>query len=167
MQPQEMVLRQFELHTGLFNNVLAGINDEESVQRVGDHVNHLRWIAGHITNIRFNMARNMGAEIEPFPHAALFSMPDAPPPGNRPLDETITYPPLGELKELWNKVSPLFTNALLHLPEQALPTDAPFTLPTGKRVADLVSFLSTHESYHIGQMGLIRKQLGHEAMSYA
>ena len=59
---------QFDLHTRLFNNVLDGITDAETQERARDTVNHVKWLAGHLTSTRFSMgARSLGRTLQPRP----------------------------------------------------------------------------------------------------
>ena len=63
MSSIQPVVKQFELQTRLFNNVLESIEDVKGSERLSDHVNHLQWIAGHLTNSRYGLApgtRNKG-----------------------------------------------------------------------------------------------------------
>ena len=44
------VVKQFDLHSRLFNNVLEGIEGQAVSERLNEHVNHAQWIAGHLAN---------------------------------------------------------------------------------------------------------------------
>jgi uncharacterized damage-inducible protein DinB len=48
-----------------------------------------------------------------------------------------------------------------------LDAEAPYQFPiSDPSVLGMTAFLVQHESYHIGQMAFLRKQLGLEAMAY-
>lgn len=163
----QIITKQFILCSRLYKNVLEGINDEKSVVRLSDHVNHLRWIAGHLLMIRYRNIVRLGLESEVYPHADKFIIPDMPPPNARPIDSTIEYPTLKESLSYWDLYSEYTLKALPALTEEQLNTEGTFESPIGgKTLLDTLAFIATHEVYHIGQMGLIRKTLGYKAMSY-
>jgi hypothetical protein len=157
---------QFDLQTRLFNNVLEGIADAIGNERLNDQVNHLQWIAGHLTNARYNFAPMLGIN-ESFPYKELYTDASKPPPNNRAMDVTVTYPSLSEIAIYWNRMAPLLTESLSKLSEEQLAAELPFAMPIDDNsLGGFLGFLASHESCHIGQMSLIRKYLGLDAMSY-
>ncbi|HWB26004.1 MAG TPA: DinB family protein [Chitinophagaceae bacterium] len=165
MSSTTAVNQQFMLHTKLFNNVLSGITDEQAEVQLTEHINHLRWIAGHLTNIRYNVSTMMGVQ-KPFPFHDLYVDMTQPPPHNRKLDTALQYPTLSELKTCWDEISPIFTGAISNLSAEQLAMPLPFRVPTGDTFFDALNFMGSHEAYHIGQMSIIRRHLGLDAMSY-
>ncbi|HVM90123.1 MAG TPA: DinB family protein [Puia sp.] len=166
MSSIQILAKQFALHSRLFNNVLESVQESQAAKRLGDAVNHLQWIAGHLTNTRYNYAQMLGLDKK-FPYRDLYVDPAAPPPGNRAIDVFIEYPALDEILKCWNDYAPSFAEAISKLPHVQLETEMPFSTPIGdKTVLGFLGFLASHESYHIGQMSIIRKYLGLSAMSY-
>ncbi len=165
MSTIQPVTKQFLLQTRLFNNVLEGIEDRKGSDRVSEFVNHLQWIAGHLTNSRYRLAPGLGLSNN-FPFADVYNDFSQPPPHNRAIDSSIEYPSLTEIKKNWNAFADGFVEKISGLSGEQLGTETPVTVPTGKTLSDLLSFISNHESYHIGQMSIIRKSLGLPAMSY-
>lgn len=165
MSSIQPVIKQFDMQSRLFNNVLEGIEDPKGSKRLNDHVNHLQWIAGHLTNSRYGLAAGLGIK-EGFPYREQYTDPSEPPPSNRAISASVKYPSLSEIKKSWNDLAVAFTDKISGLSEDQLASAIPFPVPTGKTFQDLLSFIASHESYHIGQMSLIRKSLGLSAMSY-
>jgi uncharacterized damage-inducible protein DinB len=165
MSPIQPVIKQFDLQTRLFNNVLEGIEDLKGSKRLNDHVNHLQWIAGHLTNSRYAFAPGLGIKAG-FPYKEQYNDPSEPPPYNRALSASVNYPSLTEIKISWNNLAATFTEKISGLSDDQLSSAIPFPVPTGKTFQDLLTFIASHESYHIGQMSIIRKSLGLDAMSY-
>jgi uncharacterized damage-inducible protein DinB len=165
MSSIQPVIKQFELQTRLFINVLEGIEDVKGSKRINDHVNHLQWIAGHLTSSRYAIAAGFGIKAS-FPYKEQYYDPTEPPPYNRALSATVKYPSLTEIKKSWNELAAEFTGAISGLRDEQLASVTPFPVPTGNTFQDLLSFIASHESYHIGQMSIIRKSLGLDAMSY-
>jgi uncharacterized damage-inducible protein DinB len=159
------VSKQFVLHTRLFNNVLDDIEDDQGSERLGEHVNHMQWIAGHLTNSRYGAAAMLGLHAR-FPYADIYIDKTNPPPYNRAIDGHIKYPSLTEIKTSWNDLAPVFIEKISGLTNDELDAESKFMVPTGKTVLDFLSFIASHESYHIGQLSIIRKYLGKDAMSY-
>jgi hypothetical protein len=162
MQP---VSKQFTLQSRLFNNVLDGVADPKGSERLSDYVNHLQWIAGHLTNSRYRLAPLLGL-VNNFPYTEIYNDLSQPPPHNRTIDPSVKYPSLTEIKKTWNNYAAGFVEKVSGLTNEQLGIETPITVPTGKTLSDLLSFISSHESYHIGQMSIIRKYLGLPAMSY-
>jgi len=166
MSSIQTIAKQFALQARLFNNVLEDIEDNKGSERLSDHVNHLQWIAGHLTNSRYRFAPMMNLNVT-FPYVELYMDATQPPPNNRAIDASIKYPSLSEIKKYWNELAPSFIETTSKLSSEQLSSELPFPVPIGgKTLLDLFVFLASHESYHIGQMSIIRKQLGKEAMSY-
>jgi hypothetical protein len=165
MSSIQTISKQFALQTRLFNNVLEGIEDNKGSERLNDHVNHLQWIAGHLTNSRYSIASMLDISMH-FPFKETYTDFTAPPPFNRHIDASVKYPSLTEIKKYWNSLGDVLVEKLSNLGEEKLASASPFAVPIGKTLLDMFSFIASHESYHIGQMSIIRKYLGLEAMSY-
>jgi len=166
MSSIQIISMQFALHTRLFNNVLEGVEESQGAKRMSEHVNHLQWIAGHLTNARYNYAPMVGL-IEIFPYKELYTDTTAPPPNNRAIDASLKYPSLGEILKYWNSYAPAFVEAVSKLSDTQTATELPFGTPIGdKTMLGFFGFLVSHESYHIGQMSIIRRYLGLDPMSY-
>lgn len=167
MNAIQIVAKQLNMQTMLFRNTLRDIDDEGSFIRLSSNVNHLRWIAGHLVTIRYSVAVKLGMRDEPYPHIEKFSIKDAPPPGNRPIDEAVLYPDLKETLGFWDIYSVYLIDAVSKLTEKQFNAEGDFLSPIGgNSVLETFAFVASHEAYHIGQMGFIRKSLGYEPMSY-
>ena len=162
----KIVSEQFALHSRLFNNVLEGIDDMKGHERLSEEINHIQWIAGHLTNTRHNYASMLGID-KAFPYKDLYADPTKPPPSNRAIDASIKYPSIAEISKYWNEYAAPFAEAVSKLSDAQVGTEMPFGTPIGdKSMLGLFGFLASHEIYHIGQMSIIRKYLGLGAMSY-
>lgn len=150
---------QFDLQTRLFNNVLEEVTDLESDNQLNDKVNHLKWLAGHLTNTRLSMYQIGGFEEDKsfdefFAHG-------------KAIDKNLNYPTIASIIEKWNEISPKLSNGFKNLPEEMLDSEAPVNVPIADNsMRSFLGFLMHHEAYHLGQMGILRKYIGKEAMSY-
>jgi uncharacterized damage-inducible protein DinB len=151
---------QFDLHTRLFNNVTEGITEDDSHNHNSENTNHIKWIAGHLLNTRIStLARITGGQPDES-YAAQFGRGVA-------LDPKAKYPPIEEIRSKWNDTAAAISEGINNMPEEALAAKSPVQAP----IADdtfrgLLSFLISHEAYHVGQLGILRKMAGKEAMSY-
>ena len=79
------------------------------------------------------------------------------------------FPPMSEILRAWTTAS----HALRARLDTMAPTEldarivSPFPLPVSDpTVLSLLAFLVQHDSYHIGQLALLRKHAGLPAMQY-
>jgi uncharacterized damage-inducible protein DinB len=151
---------QFDLQTRLFNNTLEGVTDSETNARGNDHVNHMKFIAGHLLNTRLGFMTQLTGGQPDDSYAAQFGR-------GVKIDPNATYPSINQITSKWNEISGAIGEGITKLPEEALEAKSPVQTPVADdTIRGLLAFLVSHESYHIGQLGLLRKMIGKEAMSY-
>ena len=149
----------FNLNTRLFVNTLAGVTETQSEDRISGHSNSFKWIATHTVWARFNILMFLGKPVAN-PYPGLFD-------NFRPFDAADKYPTMEEIKNEWQKASALLKETLASVTEEQLAGDSPLKSPIGDNTnAGTIAFLAQHESYDIGQLGLLTKYLTKEAMSY-
>ena len=151
------IASQYELHNKLFKNVVEDL-EKEKADRPTDATNHSAWIAGHIVSARFFVANMLGVPDQE-PYSELFGQGKA-------IEDGVSYPSLSDQLNHFNDINLKIGDKLRNIEEEKLKEAAPFPLPTGETVGDLINFLAHHEAYHIGQLGLLRKYFGKEAMKY-
>jgi hypothetical protein len=168
MSAKKLLLAEFDLHNRLYNNVLEGISDAESNKRIAEPMNNVKWLAGHLLWAQGNIGRIAGVTfVNPWlDHFA--SGPGATPEElNAPKSE---LPTLDAVKNKWNEVTPAIRAGLENLPEAALGTVVDFQhpiTPYDNTLAGLWAFINSHQSYTIGQIGILRRGLGKDAMKYS
>jgi hypothetical protein len=159
--------RQFELLTDWYLSVIENIRPEDGRKALTEHNNSLEWLAGHLLLTRGRNVARLGQPAPPFEQLAAFVSPTLPPPGFRPFSPRIQYPGLEACASAWVEVSRQFLHALETASEQVLRAEIPLQGPTGgSTVEDLLVAAVLHESFHIGQMSIIRKALGYPAMHW-
>ena len=154
----QIVSAQFELQTRLYKNVLEGL-ENNGMKRISQATNHLGWLAGHLVSTRYMLCNVLGEEAQE-PHPALFQ-------NGKGIDSEADYPSLTSCLKDWDAITPRLMNRLKSLSAQQLEAKAPFQIPMGERIDHFVGFIAHHEAYHIGQMGILRKYFGKEAMKYS
>ncbi len=155
----QSLLIQHELHTLLFHNAIHGISETDAARRLNE-ANHIAWLTGNLVSLRYKLVNAMGISVEQkFP--ALFK-------NNKGIQNDVVYPSLAELSEDWDSISPILLHRLLDISPGELNGIQPFPIPalTDKTFLASLSFLFHREAYGIGQIGILRRIFGYEAMSY-
>ncbi len=148
------------LNSRLFPNCLAGLSDRQARQRIDGHTNHVAFIAAHVVDARYYLARYLGLELEnPFQDL----LEDV-----KTVDELTEVPPLGEIRAAWDRVSGALVERIETLTDEDLAAKSEQQFPVSDRtVLGGAAFLLQHESYHVGQLAFLRKHFVAEPMSYA
>lgn len=149
-------ITQCELQTRLFRNVLDGMEEHWTDSPKG--ANHAAWLAGHLVSTRHMMANVSGLQIAE-PNPELFG-------NGKGLETKANYPGLSTTISHWQGISHKLSPHLRGLSPETLARKAPFATPAGETLADFFTFLMHHEAYHIGQLGILRRYFGKEAMKY-
>ena len=152
----DSITLQFDLHTRLFNNVLQGIEENESYNRFNNS-NNIKWLAGHLVSTRL-----LFANFSRLSDDGRFKM------FGKGFDSSLDYPTLEIIKSKWNEIAPTISKGLKNLSPDELKEKGVFQTPIGDdNMKNFIEFVIHHEAYHIGQLGILRKQLGKESMKYS
>ena len=150
----QTLTNQFKFNNGIYERTVRGIPAEQWLIQPSEGSNHLLWVVAHAAVTRAVGVRLLGGEWSA-PWQNLFTR-------GQPRVDNGHYPSVAEVQQAWHEIS----GKLL----SALPTASPELMgkavEKGKpsidgTVGGTVGFLCLHESYHLGQMGFIRKWLGH------
>lgn len=157
--PDHQISVILSLHRRLYESALRDISPEHLDRRLTENTNHMRWIAGHLAHTRALIAGLLGdTSLGESPLAAF----------NEPITDGATYPNLDDIRTFFQRATGAIHARLPHVTAELLDAPAPMPHPANDAtVGGLVDFLVDHESYHIGQLGFIRKALGYGAMSYS
>ena len=161
MNPQVAPLAAlYELNTDLLLNCLDGLTDAEAQRRLEAGGNSVTFLAGHLADTRHFLVARLG---HPLPNPLARYLADV-----RSIEEIRELPSLEELRTEWQAVSSHLDAVLSELTpdELAEPNVHRFPLEDSTRLG-MIAFLAQHDSYHLGQIAFIRRQLGKPPMSYA
>jgi uncharacterized damage-inducible protein DinB len=158
--PVAPLARLYELNTDLLLNCLDGLTDDEAQRRLEAGGNSITFLAGHLTDSRHFLVARLG---HPLPNPLARYIADV-----RSIDEIREWPTLEELRSALLRVSAHLQQILSELTAADLeePNVHRFPLEDSTRLG-LIAFLLQHDSYHLGQVGFLRRQLGKPPMSYA
>jgi uncharacterized damage-inducible protein DinB len=150
----------FELNTDLLLNCIDGLSDDASRRRLPGGGNSAAFLTAHLTESRHFAAANLGRPLAN-PLAALLA-------GARGIEDVRDWPPLSELREAWLGISSHLRTVLAELPAGELSRPSAHRFPASDgTMLGMLTFLAQHDSYHVGQLAFLRRQLGMPAMSYA
>ena len=154
----EPIVLTVKMNTRLMANCFDGVDDEIGQTRVGD-TNHMTFLGTHLVGSRHYYAKMAGAEsVDPF--AALTE-------GKRTIEDMDVFPEIGEIVQAWREAEAPLLEGLSSLTDEDLANDPPFQFPIGDTTLfGGLTFLCSHETYHIGQLGILRKHLGLGSMKY-
>ncbi|MEM7352286.1 MAG: DinB family protein [Acidobacteriota bacterium] len=114
------------------------------------------FLVGHILSSRVGLLRRFGA-AEENPYAELFG-------AGAETRDPADYPTIEELARGWDDVAARFESTLESLTEEQILAPAE-GLPVPDRTGrGALMFLSWHESYHVGQLGLMLTEMGYKSL---
>lgn len=147
----------FNLHVIKANT--DGLTHDESLRSPEPGGNCLNWVLGHILASRGGILKLLGVE-------GTLSDEQAEPyrRGAEPLSESSRVMPIEEILTGLDHTQEMILSGLDSLDEAAMARVIPES-PFGRdqeTVASLLTGLVFHESYHVGQTGLLRRLAGHE-----
>lgn len=160
----EIIISLYDYHTQLFLNSLEGISDKDAQNRMRTKANHIAWIAGSVIYQREVLAKALGMDVK---QASEDLFKAGKGEGHKGIQDDVVYPSLEEYKHDWNKISSALKEGLINASEAQLTGKDPFEMPGGNYTFfDALTFSTDRESYCIGQIGLLRRLLGYEAMKW-
>jgi uncharacterized damage-inducible protein DinB len=148
----------FRLNTELILNCLDDLPEDVAQRRLEGSLNSIAFLVAHLTETRHYVASLLG-----HPRSSPFSPAFA---NARSLETAGPIPPLAELRTYWEAIAAHLAVILERVDTAELATTGQ-ALPgsDGTLLANL-AFLAQHESYHLGQIAMLRRAHGFPAMSY-
>jgi uncharacterized damage-inducible protein DinB len=158
---QNSNLTIFRMNTKLFIDCMEGVTEEQSNIRISSETNSIKWVAAHIIWARYNASSLMGNPPFNNPFTGLFE-------NFRPTQEQDDYKSVIEIKEEWEKASVLLESSFLKIEQDFWGKEAPIKLSFvgDDSNAGLITFLAQHESFHLGQLAILKKNITGISMKY-
>lgn len=149
----------FDLNTDLLVNCLLDLSEAEAQRCLAGGGNSVAFLAAHLTDTRHFLLTRLG-RAAPNPLARYLA--DA-----RSIADIREWPSLDEIREAWLAVSVQLRETLGGLTSAELAEANVHRFPLGDSTRlGMIAFLAQHDSYHLGQVAFLRRQLGKPAMSY-
>lgn len=168
MSVKNILLAQYDLHGVLYNNVIAGISDEESNQTVAGMKNTAKWIAGHMLWDQGILAKIGGVKLD-IPWAYHFMSKEGATEDDLKAPKC-ELPTLQMIRDKWQEILPVIRNGLEGISNDQLEQQIDTRHPMYKfddTLAGLWAYANHHHAYSIGQLSIFRRALGKGAMGYA
>lgn len=154
----EPLIEQLGYNQGVLKINLKDLSHEDSLVAPSRGGNCINWVVGHVAYARNNMLKILGKE-------ALWDDDSATPyqRGSKPLtaENALT---LTEIIEKYDAAQEAMIDALKGLSADEFAAKSPVSIFKGdeETVASAITFMVFHETYHVGQTGLLRRVAGKE-----
>ena len=160
MDPRVAPLAEMlRLNTKLARNCLDALTESQARHRPAPTANSAAYVAAHMVESRYYILSVLGADA---------TSPFADQVGWKSIDEIPELPSIERIEAAWAEVSSLVDRTLRDLTAAQLDTPHPTEMPTEtKTKLGHLAFMVQHDSYHLGQLSLLRKSAGLPAMSYS
>lgn len=151
------LLDLYDMQTKFFKNVLDGISDKDTHNRLNTKANHIAWLAGSLVQQRFELAQMLGSE--------LVQKADELFKNNKGIQDGVTYPSLQQYLNDWERISTVLKDLLLKATDEKL--DSSMNMEGfSMTIYELITFIIYREANCIGQIALWRRLLNYEPMKY-
>jgi len=151
----ETIISQLQFaHWAALRN-LDGVTHEESIVRPGSGANDGNWVVGHIIAVRNKFLPALGEQaLWDEERSASYVAPST--------DDTSGRVPFDELRAAFVASHERLTAGIARLDDAALAQKAPFSPGNNpeETVQALLTRMVVHESYHVGQIGILRRAMG-------
>lgn len=160
MQPSVYPLSLiFNVNTRFFNNAINGISPEQWNEKTDEHLNPACWVAAHIVFARYLALVFLGKPVNN-PYQELFA-------DFRGYDSALSYPSVEQVKQEWDSLTALLEEAMNAVSVEELQMDSPIKSPTGDFTnLGTLAFMAQHESYHTGQLAMLKRHVTAMPMTY-
>lgn len=147
----------FAANDDLALRALDGLTPQQMWEAPTNRDNAMLWLAGHLVQTRTQLLGLLGESFDTgwgdrFNRGASVGDPDG-------------YPARDEIERVMRNVSRRLQSRLAMLSDVQLAEPPAAAIPGVKTIADQVGLFAFHDSYHVGQMGFIRKALGYPALA--
>ncbi len=160
MDPRVIAPAQtLRLNTKLFRNCLDGMTQQQAEARPDGFGNSALWVAAHLVKARHGMLRWLGAErANPLPAGLVAA---------KGITDVTAWPALDEVRAAWTHVSHALRDRLATVSAADLDAPVDVRFPVFEQTAfALIVFMVMHDTYHVGQLSVLRKLAGLPGMSF-
>lgn len=145
----------FAFNEWLFDSAVKALNESNADRRLSNSTNTPRGIAVHLVVSRHSLLRLLGADIPELPWKDVGEKFEA---GFKVDGEK---PRLDVILQSWDRLKPVLADRMHQTPQQILTQASPMPVPgvPNATVTDFAKLNVIHESYHLGQLGLLVKDI--------
>jgi len=156
----DLLINRIDAARNWTRNLLADLSDREWFFQPGPGLHSPAWIVGHLTWAEWGLAGVRCCEREPLPPptADLFGR------GSIPSGDPKSYPSIAELRaqrdQVHNDLLPLIRKLT---PAQLAQSPKGDPHPMFSTRGQVLGMVAMHESFHAGQLALLRRLMGRAA----
>jgi hypothetical protein len=161
MDPQCMPLYTIaELNSRLFTNCFDGMNHMLTAGRISDDTSSFLFVASHLVDARAYLVTLAGGDAS---HPLVEQLRSV-----ESIDALTVPPGINDLHSAWQDLSSTLLRQLPMLVQPDLRRESPDPMPiVDQSVLGAIAFMLQHESYHLGQLAMLKKHLTGKAMKYS
>ena len=148
----------FRFNSGMLSHGLADLSPEHAVKRLKTGAgSSIAYLVGHITSSRYGLIKSLGAATGN-PCQELYGAGVGSKDG-------AAYPPIAELRAGWDQAAEKLHSALDAVTDEAAVAadEGGFPIPD-QTLRGRLTFIAWHETYHIGQIGVLRTEMGYPSL---
>jgi uncharacterized damage-inducible protein DinB len=148
-----------ELYRRLFLSCLDGLTDTQAGERLSNSTSSLLFLLAHLLDARAYLVTLAGGELSHPLVGQLRSVAQ--------VEDISIVPCLEDFRSGWESVSVALLSRLPALEANDLGRASTDRMPVlDQTVLGALTFLLQHESYHLGQLAMLKKHLTGKAMKY-
>ena len=153
------VIDQFKFNSMVLSLATSDLKNEDAGHRLrSGEGSSVTFLMGHLLSSRYGILKMLGAGDEN-PYAEQFGRNAEP-------RNVSDYPDISEFNEAWSALADSFHGALENATDEELLVAPPEGFTTDDQtLRGAISFLSWHEAYHMGQIGVLRTELGYSSIA--
>ncbi len=154
------IIDQFKFNSMVLNLATSDLKNDDAGHRLrGGEGSSVSFIMGHLLSSRYGLLKMLGAGDEN-PYAEQFGR-------NAESRDVSDYPDISEFNQAWSALSDSFHAALEGATDEQLLAPAPEGFPIeDQTMRGAITFLCWHESYHVGQIGVLRTEQGYSSTEH-
>lgn len=148
-----------KLNTRLFHNLLQDVTNEIAYKVPTENTNPIMFITIHLLDARFYIARFCGVKFKN-PYKEIFDKINSH-------EDMKGLPSIDEIRNTWDELSKKLLAELEVITDERLSQNPRLDFPVeDKTIFGAITFMTQHESYHLGQLGYLRKYFGLSPINY-
>ncbi len=152
---RDTLLNQIALNEYVIGKNVEGISHSDSLKEPAEGGNSVNWIMGHVVR-----SRNAALGLLGIPSSIDESKYEIY--NDKPMSDRSKAVPFDEIMKSFKAMQPRFVEGIQNLSAEKAKATAPFS-PSGnpnETVGSLIDSFVFHETYHIGQTGVLRRVTG-------
>ena len=134
---------------------VADLTPDEALRAPIPGVNDVNWILGHLVQVNAGVLELLGHPRDPALADLVYYAAGSP-----PVEDVADAWDLGKLRDAFRQQIHHLDGALVDAPPERLAAPPPPGFEGELR--DFLHFITFHQGYHVGQLGMLRRALGHD-----